>query len=344
MIKNIPLLINVNRNYLKKLTMLFFTMMFVNLTHAQEESMRQDNFESLKNDDVEFIQLDNGFRVWTKRIGEGPIKILTLHGGPGCTHEYFECFEDFFPKDRFQIIFYDQLGSYYSDQPDDLSLWTVDRFCNEVEQVRKALRLENFYLYGQSWGGLLGIEYSLKYQNHLKGVILSNITGSVESYVTYLNYLRSKLPQSIQDRLSVYEEKEDFFNPEYEKLMLEEVYSRHLCRLNPWPEPLIRAFAHLNTKVYQTIQGPNEFIVTGNFKDWNRWNDLHKISIPTLLICGRFDTMNPQDIEKMGTLIPNSKVKICENGSHCSMVDDQDNYFQALHSFITEVEQKTRSR
>lgn len=294
--------------------------------------------ESMKLEAAEYIQLDNGYRVWTKRMGDGPIKILTLHGGPGCTHEYFECFENFFPKDQFQIILYDQLGSYYSDQPEDPSLWTVERFCEEVEQVRQALGLENFYLYGQSWGGLLAIEYSIKYQSHLKGVILSNITGSVESYITYLNQLRSELPQSVQDRLSFYEAKEDFLNPEYEKIMFEEVYSRHLCRIKPWPESFLRAFSHLNTKVYQTIQGPNEFVVTGNFKDWNRWNDLHTITIPTLIISGRFDTMSPKDNERMKTLIPHSRLKICENGSHGALFDDQENYFQALLQFIADTE------
>lgn len=280
------------------------------------------------------ITLSNGYRVWTKRVGHGPIQILTLHGGPGCTHEYFECFEQFFPKEQYEIIFYDQLGSYHSDQPDDPSLWIVERFREEVEEVRQALDLDDFYLYGQSWGGMLAIEYALKYQHHLKGVILSNITGSVSSYVSYLNQLRSQLPQEIQDRLKYHEEKEDYFHPEYEKLMFEEIYSLHLCRLNPWPESLLRTFAHLNPKVYQTMQGPNEFVVTGNFKDWNRWEDLHRIVIPTLIICGKYDTMNPTDIQKMGTLIPQSQVKICEKGSHCTMFDDQETYFEALHAFL----------
>jgi proline iminopeptidase len=284
------------------------------------------------------IKLDNGYRVWTKTAGHGPIKILTLHGGPGCSHEYLECFEDYFPKDQFQIIFYDQLGSYNSDKPEDTSLWTVERFCEEVEQVRKHLNLENFYLYGQSWRGMLAIEYALKYQQHLKGVILSNITGSIASYTSYLNQLRLQLPQSIQDKLSYYESSNDFFNPEYEKIMLENVYSLHLCRLDPWPDSLIRAFSHLNKTVYQTMQGPNEFVVTGNFKSWDRWNDLSKITIPTLIICGRYDTMNPNDIEKMGTLIPHSTVKICEKGSHCTMLDDPQAYFEALHDFINQEE------
>lgn len=288
-----------------------------------------------------FITLDNGYRVWTKRVGHGPIKILTLHGGPGCTHEYFECFEAFFPKDRYQIIFYDQLGSYYSDQPDDPSLWKLERFCEEVEQVRQALGLQNFYLYGQSWGGMLAIEYALKYQRHLRGLILSNITGSVASYLTYLNQLRAKLPKSTQDKMAFYEEQGDFLNPQYEKIMFEEVYSHYLCRLDPWPEALLRTFRHLNTQVYQTVQGPNEFIVTGNFKDWNRWNALKNILTPTLLICGRFDTMSPQDVEKMGQLIPNSTVKICEQGSHCCLFDDQETYFKAIHKYLADVEKRT---
>lgn len=103
----------------------------------------------------------------------------------------------------------------------------------------------------------------------------------------------------------------------------------------------MRTFEHLNKQVYQTVQGPNEFVVTGNFKNWNRWDDLANITIPTLLICGKYDTMSPQDNEKMGTLIPHSRVKICENGSHCCLFDDQENYFQALLGFLDDVEEGT---
>lgn len=282
----------------------------------------------------EYVQLKSGYKVYTKRVGNGPIKILTLHGGPGCSHEYLECISDFFPKDKYQIIYYDQLGSHFSDQPHDTSLWTIDRFCDEVEEVRQALGLTDFYLYGQSWGALLAIEYSLKYQQHLKGVILSNITASIDSYVTYINELRKELPKSVQEALTYYEDRDDLLNPEYEKIMFEEVYSRYLCRMNPWPEQFLRAFAHLNRSVYETIQGPNEFVVNGNLKGWNRWTDLHKIAIPTLIICGRYDTMNPEDSKKMGRLIPRSTVVICENGSHMAMYDDQEFYFQEFLKWI----------
>ncbi|MBJ7448979.1 MAG: proline iminopeptidase-family hydrolase [Parachlamydiales bacterium] len=300
--------------------------------------------EDRKTQGVEYITLKNGYRVWTQRVGDGPIQILTLHGGPGLTHEYFECMENFFPKDKYQIIYYDQLGSHFSDQPNDPSLWNVERFCEEVEEVREALQLNDLYLYGQSWGALLSTEYSIKHPEHLKGVILSNITGSVESYVTYLNELRSKLPQDIQDQLKSYENVYDFTNPAYEKIMLEEIYALYLCKITPWPEPLMRSFSKINMQVYQTVQGPNEFVVTGNFKDWNRWNDLHSILTPTLIICGRNDTMSVKDNEKMHSLIPNSRLKICENGTHCAMYDDQENYFDALITFIQDVENNNISK
>lgn len=298
----------------------------------------ETDLKAAKFEGAEFVLLDNGYKVWTKRVGWGPIKILTLHGGPGHTHEYLECMENYLPKDQYQIIFYDQLGSYHSDQPNDPTLWTIERFSEEVEQVRKALGLEKFYLYGHSWGGVLAIEYSLKHQNHLKGVILAGITASADSYVAHFNELISNLPLSVKNSLKQYEEAGDVHNPDYEKLLFDEVYSKYLCRLQPWPDSLLRSFRHLNHQVYNVIQGPNEYIITGNSKDWNRWADLPKITIPALLICGRYDTMDPKDLDKMRALIPNSRAKICEKGSHCAFFDDPDVYFNTIRAFLNDVE------
>ena len=290
---------------------------------------------------VQLVQVDGKYHVWTKRVGSGPITLFTLHGGPGCTHEYFECFEDFLPQAGIQFIYYDQLGSAYSDQPDDPSLWTVERFREEVEQVRAALGLEQFYLFGHSWGGMLGIEYALKYQPYLKGLIISNMTASIPSYVASITGLRQQLPAEVIRTLEKYEATGEYHAPEYEEVMLKQIYSKHLCRLDPWPEPLTRMFRHLSAQVYNTMQGPNEFVITGNFKNWDRWSDLPQITVPTLLSVGRFDTMSVSDIERMGELIPNARVAICEQGSHCSMYDDQTTYFRDLIRFIKEVEAGT---
>jgi len=287
---------------------------------------------------IRLITVDGKYKVWTKKVGAGKIKMLTLHGGPGVTHEYFECFEDFLPQAGVEFYYYDQLGSAYSDQPDDTSLWTVDRFREEVEQVRSALGLENFYLYGSSWGGMLGIEYALKYQKHLKGLVISDMTASIASYMEYANELRKQLPPETLAILEKYEAKGEYSAPEYEQTMIEKVYSKHLCRLDPWPDPVMRTFKHLAAPVYNTMQGPNEFVITGNFKNWDRWKDLPKIQVPTLLIVGRYDTMKVDDIQKMGRAIPRSRVRVCENGSHLCMWDDQQAYFKYLLGFLRDVE------
>ncbi len=293
----------------------------------------------VKTGGIRLIPIDGGkYKVWTKKVGSGRIKMLTLHGGPGATHEYFECFEDFLPQRGIEFYYYDQLGSAYSDQPDDVSLWTIDRFREEVEQVRAALGLENFYLLGHSWGGMLGIEYALKYQKHLKGFVLASMTASVPSYVEYAAKLRAALPADVVAILDKYEKKGEYQAPEYQETLFTKVYTRYLCRLDPWPDPVSRTFKHFNDKVYNTMQGPNEFVITGNFKDWDRWKDLANIHVPTLLISGRYDTMNPEDMKREGKLLPRSRVVLCQKGSHMSLYDDQEAFFHGLLGWIKDVE------
>jgi proline iminopeptidase len=185
---------------------------------------------------------------------------------------------------------------------------------------------------------MLSIEYALKYQHHLKALIISNMTASVNSYLKYINELRQKLPVISREILKQYEAKEEYNAPEYQEIVSKSLYAKHFCRVNPLPEPVERMLKHVNTEVYSTMQGANEFVVTGTFKDWDKWNEIHKIKVPTLLIAGRHDTMRVEDIQKMGKLIPNSRVVICKNGSHLSMYDDQKTYFRALIKFIKDVE------
>jgi proline iminopeptidase len=280
------------------------------------------------------ISIDDRYEVWVKQVGTGGIPVLTLHGGPGFPHYYFECFEDFLPRDKIRFWYYDQLGCGFSDKPDDPTLWTVERFREEVEQVRSALELDRFVLYGQSWGGMLAIEYALAYPQFLSGLVSSNMTASIPSYVKYVNELRAAMPPDIDSALKVFEDRGDLLAPEYQQLLMDHLYSKHICRLDPWPEPAMRSMLNLNTQVYNTMQGPSEFTVFGNFKNWDRWTDLHRMSMPTLLMVGRHDTMSVADIQRMGTLIPDSEVVVCENGSHWSMYDDQEAYFRALVPFL----------
>ena len=281
------------------------------------------------------------FKVWTKTIGNNSrIKVLLLHGGPAMTHEYMEAFESFFPKEGFEMIEYDQLGSYYSDQPTDSSLWTTERFVEEVEQVRVALGLtkDNFYILGNSWGGILAMEYALKYQQHLKGLIICNMMASIPDYEKYNTILRSEMRPSLVDSLQAYEAKGQFKDPVYQQLVFDEYYTKRLCRLPEWPEPVNRCFKHINETIYVMMQGPSEFKVGGRLLTWDRKADLPKITVPTLTVGAKYDTMDPAHMEWMSKQVKNGKYLYCPNGSHLSMWDDQKVFMDGVIKFIKETD------
>ena len=301
----------------------------------------KDSTYIVKTGGAKMVLVDGKYNVWTKKIGEGKIKILLLHGGPGFSHDYFECFEDFLPKEGIEIYYYDQLGCGNSDAPADTSLWTIARYVDEVEQVRKGLGLDTFYLLGHSWGSMLAMEYVYKYQQHVKAAVLSNMTAGIKSYLPYAEELKKKylttsdiVTYDSLDKLKAYQ------SPEYQNLLMSKLYTQTVCRipLESWPEPLMRAFKKANQSIYIQMQGVDEFHVTGNFKDWEMWDRLPDIKIPTLVIGGMYDEMNPVDMKREGRLIPNSRTYLCPNGSHMSMYDDQQNYFTNLIGFLKDVE------
>jgi proline iminopeptidase len=285
------------------------------------------------------------FKVWTKRVGNNPrIKVLLLHGGPGATHEYFEAFDSYFPKEGIEYYYYDQLGSAFSDQPKDPSLWDLPRFVEEVEQVRLALRLDssNFYLLGHSWGGILAIEYALKYQSNLKGLIVSNMMADIPAYVEYAQkvLMPAMDPKVLAEILEI-EAKKDYDNPRYMELLVPNYYALHILRMPPdrWPDPVNRAFARLNKEVYIPMQGPSEMSASGKLEKWDRTADLGKITVPTLTIGARYDTMDPKHMERMAGLLGKGRYLYCANGSHMAMYDDQKTYFDGLIKFIEDVDQ-----
>ena len=282
------------------------------------------------------------FKVWTKRFGNNPhIKILLLHGGPAMTHEYMECFESFFPKEGFEFYEYDQLGSYYSDQPKDSSLWTTARFVEEVEQVRKAIHADssNFYVLGNSWGGILAMEYALKYQQNLKGLIVANMMASVPEYGKYANEVLAKdMDSNVLKEIRVIEAKGDFGNPRYMELLLPNFYKKHLCRLEEWPDGFNRTMKHVNSEIYVMMQGPSEFGVAGRLLNWDIKSRLKELKVPTLMIGAKFDTMDPKAMEEQSKLVQKGRYLYCPNGSHLSMWDDQQVFMSGVISFIHDVD------
>ncbi|MGZ6027664.1 MAG: proline iminopeptidase-family hydrolase [Caulobacteraceae bacterium] len=279
------------------------------------------------------VDIGGGHQVWTKKVGPGPARVLLLHGGPGFSHDYLECFEDFLPQAGVGFYYYDQLGCGNSDHPDDDSLWTLSRYVDEVEAVRKGLGIEDLILYGHSWGGMLGIEYALKYPQNLSRLVISDMTAGVPAYVEHAQRMRAELPAADQKVLDAYEARNQTDAPAYQAV-IDKLNHQHLLRMEAWPEPVNRTFAKANLHIYNLMQGPNEFTITGNFKDWDRWADLRRIKAPTLVMGARYDEMDPDQIRREGQLVPDARTWISDKGSHLCMYDDQEAYFAALIPFL----------
>jgi proline iminopeptidase len=280
------------------------------------------------------------FRVWTKRVGTNPdLKVLLLHGGPGATDELYECFDVWFPGAGIEYYYYDQLGSFRSDQPDDDSLWTLERFVDEVEQVRQALGLDssNFVLLGQSWGGLLAIEYAVHHQENLKGLVISNMMSSSRLYNDYAEQVL--MPAMDQDALAEikrFEAEGRTDDPRYEQLLMAHHYVHHVCRLpvDEWPDPVTRSLGHINPKIYVPMQGPSELGLSGTLENWDRSADLANIDVPTLVIGATHDTMDPKHMRWMSEQLPQGRYLHCPDGSHLSQFDDPRHYFPGLLDFL----------
>ncbi len=229
----------------------------------------------------------------------------------------------------------------YSDQPEDSSLWDLDRFVDEVEQVRQALALEpdSFVLYGQSWGGILAIEYALAHPDRLKGVVISNMMSDVPAYNAYAqDVLKPTMDQDALGEIESLEAAGDIENPRYMELLNEHYYVDHVLRLplEEWPDPVNRAFAAINPAVYVSMQGPSELGISEDAKlaQWTRFDDLSSIEVPTLVIGARYDTMDPAHMEDMAARLPHGRYLYCPDGSHLAMYDDQRTYFEGLVEFL----------
>jgi len=297
--------------------------------------------DSLESGGVKMIPIKTPvgeFKVWTKRFGNNPkIKVLLLHGGPAMTHEYMECFETFFQREGFEFYEYDQLGSYYSDQPKQKELWNIERFVDEVEQVRKAIGADstNFYVLGNSWGGILAMEYALKYQKNLKGVVVANMMASAPEYGKYANEVLAKqMKPEVLSEVRALEANKDFANPRYMELLIPNFYQEHLCRLKEWPDAVNRAFKHANGEIYTLMQGPSEFGIGGLLVNWDIKNRLKEIAVPTLMVGAKYDTMDPKAMEEQSKLVQKGQYLYCPNGSHLAMWDDQKVFMTGVIKFI----------
>jgi proline-specific peptidase len=270
-------------------------------------------------------------RVWYESVGEGPA-ILLLHGGPGAPSDYLVPLMAL-ADDGCRVVRYDQLGSRRSDKPEDPSLYTPERFAEEVEIVRTALGLGKMHLIGQSWGSFLGLEYAITYPANLQSLVLYSGAASTAECVAGMNSLRAQLPDETQALMAELEaagavDAEDYL------AAVDILMKRHLCRVDPYPPHLAESIEHMALPVYQTMWGPNEFTCTGTLQSWDRTAELGQVRVPTLILCGKYDEVVPSCSETMQAGIPGSELVIFEESSHSSHFEEPERFFAVLKDFL----------
>ena len=282
-----------------------------------------------------------GYETWYRIVGggeePGKLPVLCLHGGPGAPHDYLESLEAIADTGR-RAIFYDQVGCGNSSRTDE-SLWNVETFVEEVGAVREALGLDHTHLFGSSWGGMLAMEYALTKPSGLASLVLSSSPASIPIWAEETGRLRSELPPEVQQVLDEHEAAGTADSPEYEEAMME-FYKRHVIRIDPMPESVQRTFAKLveSPEVYNYMQGPNEFVITGTFKDWDITGRLGEIDVPTLVTSGRHDECTPMQAEIVHRGIPGSEWVVFEESSHMQFAEEPERYLEVLDDFLTRVE------
>jgi|BEDMetMinimDraft_2_1075160.scaffolds.fasta_scaffold10082_2 proline iminopeptidase len=285
------------------------------------------------NEEEGFIEI-NGVQIYYKKVGKGKDVILTLHGGPGASHDYLLPLKKL-ANNKYTIIFYDQCGCGRSGEPKDLSKCTnIQYYVEEVEEVRKKLAKDKVILLGHSWGGLLALAYAVKYQNNLKGLIVSSGLSSVPLTVKEMRRLINQLPKEIRDEIYDCEKKNDFSSEKCKKAV-DEFYKRHLLRLDVYPEEVQKSLDYLSKrKIYMIMNGPTEFEITGTIKDIDITNDIKNINIPTLIIVGEFDEVTPEVAKVINENIKGSKLVIIPNSSHMNFYENPEYYFNEVKKFI----------
>ena len=284
-----------------------------------------------------FVPVEGG-RVWYQIVGDGKgTPLITLHGGPGAPHDYLEPLEAL--GNERPVIFYDQLGCGKSDRPDNPKLWRVERFVKELAQLRVALKLDRVHLLGQSWGTMLAVDYLLTKPAGVASAILADPAISIPRWIADANRLRRKLPKSVRDTLDRHEKSGDLGCLEYQAATLA-FYKRHVCRLDPWPEPMERMMRGIGGEVYSAMWGPNEFVATGSLKTYDRSARLKELSLPTLFLCGRYDEGTPESTAFYRRQVRSAEMVVFEKSSHMPQLEEPAKYLRVVRDFLHRVEDR----
>jgi proline iminopeptidase len=276
-----------------------------------------------------------GYRFYWKSFGEPGPKgtVLMLHGGPGATHDYLLAFTDL-ARLGYRVVFYDQLGCGRSELARDLGEYSVGRDVSDLEELRTKLGLGRVHLIGSSYGGALALAYALEHPEALRSLVSASGLASIPLTVCEMARLKRELPAPYPEILSKHEARGEFQDPEYLGAV-NEFYRRHLCRLSNWPPEVTYSIERCNSPKYLTMNGPNEFTITGTIRDWDITDRLGEIRVPTLVTAGRYDEVTPRVAESIRAGIRNSEYRRFEESSHLAFWEERELYFQVIGEFLS---------
>jgi L-proline amide hydrolase len=285
----------------------------------------------------------DGLTTWYEVHGEpgDRLPVVICHGGPGATHDYVRSLSALAHDGR-QVVLYDQVGNgrsqHLRDAPADF--WTVDLFRRELSALVEHLGWAGgYHVLGQSWGGMLAMEHALQRPAGLRSIVVADSPASMPLWVQEANRLREDLPADVRAALAGHEAAGTTDSPEYQEAMTV-FYRRHVCRLDPWPDEVLRTFAAIeeDPTVYGTMNGPSEFHVIGTIRDWDVTDRLGEIAVPTLLLSGRHDEATPRIVGEIHARIPGSEWVLLEESSHMPHVEEPERCLAAVEAFLERVE------
>ena len=273
-----------------------------------------------------------GGQVWFKRVGGGAGRpLLVVHGGPGLPHTYLRSLESL--ADKREVIFWDQLGCGNSECPSNTALWTMERSVAEMDAVVQALRLDRFHVFGNSWGGMLAQQYALDVASGVISLTISNSIASIPQFAEMVARLKSELDPATQAAIVRHEAAGTTHSAEYQAAVRtwNETY---LCRVRPWPAELVDAFRHMGAEIFETMFGPSDFHLVGTIRDWDVFDRLAEIAVPTLVLAGRYDECVPEHMREMHRRIAGSRFELFESSAHMPFIEEPDRFDRVMRDFL----------
>jgi proline iminopeptidase len=282
-----------------------------------------------------------GGNVWFKRVGAGAgLPLLVVHGGPGLPHTYLRSLQRL--ADEREVVFWDQLGCGNSERPSNTELWTMERSMAEMDAVVRGLGLERFHLFGNSWGGMMAQQHALDATSGAVSLTISNSIASIPQFSEMVARLKAELDPAVQSAIERHEAAGTTYTAEYQNA-IRTWNETYLCRVRPWPADLMEAFANMGAEIFETMFGPSDFHIVGTIRNWDVFDRLAEIGLPTLVLAGRFDECVPEHMREMHQRIAGSRFELFESSAHMPFIEEPDKFDSVMREFCGNTTDRSRA-